>query len=145
MEPSVTRMAPPPPTDFSPQASLWQRGPRVKPQAHRRAHQVGAQPECHTQNMHHGEPSEWRRHIHDPKGPRSSVWMAMLNGAFFYCPWHPKERKPFFCCPWHPPRCPGWQRRTAPLYHCLVLGEVGMPHYWRHTGRRCCTAPQWCF
>jgi hypothetical protein len=24
--------------------------------------------------------------------------MAMLNSAFFYCPWHPKERKPFFCC-----------------------------------------------
>jgi hypothetical protein len=31
VEPSTARMAPPPSTNFSPQASLWQRGQRVKP------------------------------------------------------------------------------------------------------------------
>jgi hypothetical protein len=67
-------------TDFSPQASLWQRGPRIKPQAHWWARQVGAQSKYCTRNPHHSEPSGWRRHGRDPKGlgaeaPRSSVCM----------------------------------------------------------------------
>jgi hypothetical protein len=33
MEPSTARMAPPPPTSFSPLSMLWQRGQRVEPQA----------------------------------------------------------------------------------------------------------------
>jgi hypothetical protein len=39
--PSVIRMAPPPPTDFSPQTSLWQQGPHVEHSAHRQARQLG--------------------------------------------------------------------------------------------------------
>jgi hypothetical protein len=36
-EPSMARLTPHPPTDFSHQATLWQRGKRVEPQAHRQA------------------------------------------------------------------------------------------------------------
>jgi hypothetical protein len=45
--PSTTRMAPPPPTDFSPQASLRWKGPHVKPPA--------MEPEQHA----------WKGTIHD--------------------------------------------------------------------------------
>jgi hypothetical protein len=38
-EPSVTRMAPPPLTDFSSQAPQWRWGKHVKHQAHRQARQ----------------------------------------------------------------------------------------------------------
>jgi hypothetical protein len=34
---------------------------------------VGAQPEWHALNLHHGEPSGWRRHDHDSKGPRAEA------------------------------------------------------------------------
>jgi hypothetical protein len=53
-------MAPPPPTDFSPWAPLWQRGRCVEPKAHRQAHQgdVGTQPKCCIQNPRQGEHSD---------------------------------------------------------------------------------------
>jgi hypothetical protein len=73
MEPFMTRTTPPPLNVFSPHASLWLRGPCVEAQSRWRARQVGAQPERHTWNPHHGEPSGWRRHGHDPKGPRAKV------------------------------------------------------------------------
>jgi hypothetical protein len=34
MESPATKMDPPSPTDFSPQALLWQQGPRAEPQVH---------------------------------------------------------------------------------------------------------------
>jgi hypothetical protein len=68
MESSTTRMAPPRQTNFSPQASLQQRGPRVEPQACRWAHQVGAQLERCTRNPHHDKPRGQRRHGRDPRG-----------------------------------------------------------------------------
>jgi hypothetical protein len=37
-EPSEATMAPSPPTDFSPQAPLWQWGHHIEPQAHQQAH-----------------------------------------------------------------------------------------------------------
>jgi hypothetical protein len=66
--PSTAKMAPPPSIDFSPQASLWQRGQHVEPQAHRHARQMGAQPECRAWNPRFSERSNRRRHCHDPKG-----------------------------------------------------------------------------
>jgi hypothetical protein len=48
---------------------------------------VGAQPERHTQNLHHSEPSNRRRHDRDPKGlgaeaPRSSTCDMPLKQPF---------------------------------------------------------------
>jgi hypothetical protein len=53
MESSTMRTVPLPLTDFSPHASLPQRGPRVEPQAHRWAHQSAVQPEHRARNPHH--------------------------------------------------------------------------------------------
>jgi hypothetical protein len=50
VEPSVARTAPLPSVDFSPRASLRQRGPHVEPQAHR---WVGAQHDRRARNLHH--------------------------------------------------------------------------------------------
>jgi hypothetical protein len=85
--PSTTRMTLPPPTDFSPQASLWQWSPHVEPLVHRWACLVGTQLERCARNPCHGEPSGWRKHIHDPKGlgaevPRSGVLDVPLTRPF---------------------------------------------------------------
>jgi hypothetical protein len=53
MEPSVTRMAPPPLTDISPQSSLRQQGSCAKLLVHQ---------------WDQGEPNSHRRHSRDPKG-----------------------------------------------------------------------------
>jgi hypothetical protein len=71
VEPSMTRMTPPPLTDFSPQASLWRQGPRVEPQARWQARE----PERRTRNPQHGEPSDRRRHV----VPLTLPYQAMAN------------------------------------------------------------------
>jgi hypothetical protein len=82
--PTMTRMAPLAPTDFSPQTSLWQRGPHVELSACRWDCQVGTQPEQHAQDLLHSEPSGQRKPSRDPRGlvakvPRSGVHdMPML-------------------------------------------------------------------
>jgi hypothetical protein len=67
MMPSATQTAPPPPTDFSPQASLWQQGLCAKPPARWRTCQVDAQPERCARDPRHSEPSGRRKQSHNPR------------------------------------------------------------------------------
>jgi hypothetical protein len=57
VEPSAARMAPPPPTNFSPQASLWQWGQCIEPQVCRQTHQgdLVTQPKRRVLNPRQGE------------------------------------------------------------------------------------------
>jgi hypothetical protein len=81
--PSTARTTPPPPLDFSLQASLRQHGPRIEPPACWRARQVGARPKRCTRNQRHSESSGRRKHNRDPKGQRLRCLEAAR--AAYYC------------------------------------------------------------
>jgi hypothetical protein len=69
------------PTWFSSKGLPWQRGQRAEPQACHQPYQgdMGAQPECHTQNLRQDRLSDKKGHCHGPKGPRQKVSMSGMR------------------------------------------------------------------
>jgi hypothetical protein len=77
--PSAIRTAPPPPSHFSPQATLRQWGPHVEPSVHRRR-LVGTQPKWRMRDPPHDKPSGRRKSNHDPRGLLAWVPRSHAHG-----------------------------------------------------------------
>jgi hypothetical protein len=78
--PSVTRTAPPPPTNFFPRIPPWRQGPPSEPLACRQDRQISVQPKRCTRNSHHDELSGWRRSCRNPRGMPAGA--AHMEGQF---------------------------------------------------------------